>query len=328
MRSARAMGAATRNPVPAPAPAVAQPRTARSRRSPRHRPRARRAFEAFSRPAPHVDLHHRSIIELHPCVARIPDASRLVRRNRPPFRPVSTARHTGAMDPTDVERLRSVMRASRGALLGRDPTATRAAWIKASADYYLAIHPDDSPSRPTGNERDIPSVAEIRDRAAVADRARIALPLILGGDPDDQDRWSAQVGWIETTLAAVFTEDFLAALTALRAHDPSGLEYCLRFLEADPWCWRANRTKAKLIYPITQLELDGALRDRLTQVVLRVVDDPRRRRKIQRYGRLAWAVGTAELRVQLEDRSAAVEHQVRFNARCVLEAWERLPPGK
>jgi len=233
------------------------------------------------------------------------------------------------VDPAEVERLRSVMRASREAFFGGDPIATRAAWIKASADYYLALHPDDRPWRPTGNERAIPSVVEIRDRAAVADRARRALNLMPRQDPDDQDRWSAQVGWIEETLAAVFTEDFLAALTALRAHDPSGLEYCLRFLEADPWCWRANRTKAKLIYPIAQLELDGASRDRLTQVVLRVVDDPRRRRKIQRYGRLAWAAGTVELRVRLEERSvAAVDHQVRFNARCVLETWERLLPGQ
>src|SRR5476651_1642341 len=103
------------------------------------------------------------------------------------------------MDPADVERLRSVMRASREAFLGRDPTAPRAAWIKASADYYLALHPDDSPRRPTGNERDIPSGVEIRDRAAVADRARRALNLLPREDPDDQDRWSAQVGWIEET---------------------------------------------------------------------------------------------------------------------------------
>jgi hypothetical protein len=225
--------------------------------------------------------------------------------------------------PADVEGLRSAMRAAEAAL-HRDPKATRAAWIKASADYYLALHPDEAERWRTGVDEGIPTVEEIRARAAVADRAGKAVRRLgrlarIDPDPERHDAWSAQVGWGEETWRAVFTEGFFAAAAALKAGDSNGLEYCVRFLEADPWCQRSGYWKARLIPKITQLDLDESVRQRLARVVLAVVEDPRRRREISEYGKLARAVETAELRSQLELRVAADHPQVRFNARQILE---------
>ena len=206
----------------------------------------------------------------------------------------------------------------------RGQNATRAAWIKASADYYLALHPDEAAWRRTGVDEGIPSVEEIRDRAAVADRAgkavrRLGEEARIDPDPERHDAWSAQVGWGEETWRAVFTEGFFAAAAALKAGDSNGLEYGVRFLEADPWCHRSGYWKARLIPKITQLDLDESVRQRLARVVLAVIDDPRRRREIAEYGKLARAVETAELRGLLERRVSADDPQVCFNARQVLE---------
>jgi hypothetical protein len=179
--------------------------------------------------------------------------------------------------------------------------------VKASVDYYLAQHPEMATWRWTGAEEGVPSVEQLRDRAAVADQANKAIP--LGGridpDPERHDAWSAQLGWAEDTLRAVFTDGFFAAVAALKVGDPNGLEYGVRFLEADPWCYGSGYWKARLIPKIVQLELDESMRQRLARVVLAVVDDPRRRREIRKYGTLARAVATAELRAQLEQRSIA-----------------------
>jgi hypothetical protein len=207
-----------------------------------------------------------------------------------------------------------------------DPGATREAWLKASVDYYLALHPDDVRWRPEGLDAEIPSVDEIRARAAVADRAHQAIPRTgrIDPDPEVRDTWSAQVGWAQETQRAVFTEALWAAQAALQAGDRSGLEYGVRFLEADPWCFRSGYVKPTLIYPITRLELDESVRERLRRVVLAVVDDRRRRREISRYGRLAWGVGNAELRAELERRTADDDPHVRYNASKVLGTWDRI----
>ena len=197
---------------------------------------------------------------------------------------------------------------------------TREAWIRASADYYVALHPDEAKWRLTGVAERIPPVDEIRDRAAIADRANKAIPRAgrIDPDPERHDEWSARLGWFDETWQTVFTDGFFAAAAALKAGDRSGLEHGIRFLEADPWCFRSGYWKARLIPKIVQLELDESMRQRLRLVVLAVVDDPRRRREIGRYGTLARAVATADLRAQLEQRAIAADPQVRFNAHQVL----------
>jgi hypothetical protein len=42
---------------------------------------------------------------------------------------------------------------------------------------------------------------------------------------------------------AVFTPAFDVALAAVRAGDRSSLEYGVRFLEADPWCYGSGYAK-------------------------------------------------------------------------------------
>ena len=213
------------------------------------------------------------------------------------------------------------MREARDAL-DRDPNnpAKRVAWSEASADYYLGLHPEDAGWRRTDPADGIPSVEEIRTRSEVADRAHRAIPHLgrIDPRPGHHDAWSAQLGWAHETWREVFTDRFSAAESAVKAGDESGLEYCIRFLEADPWCFGSGYAKARLIPAIRKFDLDGPTRERLRRVVLAVVDDTRRRREIPRYGQLARAVDSPDLRVQLEHRTAAIDPQVRYNANTVL----------
>jgi hypothetical protein len=219
------------------------------------------------------------------------------------------------------------MRSAEAAFYRSPGWETRAAWDNAAADYYVALHPDESKWRKSGSEQGIPSIDEIRQRAAVADRANKGIPKNgrLDPDPDRHDEWSAQLGWFHETQRAVFTDDFLAAYAALRESDPSGLGYCIRFLEADPWCFRSGYMKSQLIGAISRFDLDEAMRSRLAVVVLAVVDDPRPRREIRRYGTLAHAAMSPDLRTGLEQRAMAADPQVRFNARQVLDRLARMP---
>ena len=207
--------------------------------------------------------------------------------------------------------------------LDRDPgnPARRAAWTKASVDYYLALHPADAKWRRIDPVDEIPSVEAIRERSEVADRANKAIPSWgrIDPRPGRRETWSAQLAWAEETWSEVFTDRFRAAEGALKAGDRAGLEYCVRFLEADPWCLGSGYTKGRLIPAIVQFELHEAMRERIRRVILAVVDDTRRRREIRRYGQLARAVDSADLRTQLEHRTADAQPQVRYNANNVLE---------
>jgi hypothetical protein len=218
---------------------------------------------------------------------------------------------------------------SAEAALDRDPSgATREAWHKASVDYYIALHPDDTKWRLAGVAEGIPSIHELRRRAAVADRAHKAISKTgrLDPDRDRHDEWSANVAWFYETQSAVFTDRFLAAFGALKARDRSGLEYGLWVLEADPWCFRSGYIKQDLIRFIARIDLDDLMRQRVADIVLAVLDDRRPRRGIRRYRTLAWAADSAELREQLEQRASASDPQVRFNARQVLDRLVHMPP--
>jgi hypothetical protein len=219
----------------------------------------------------------------------------------------------------DKEALRTAMRGAEAALYGG--TGTRATWTKASVDYYVAIHPDEARWRPTGPSGGIPSVEQIRERALVAERANKALrgTSRIDPDPERHDEWSARLGWFDENLSAVYTDEFVAAVAAVKAGDQSALEYVVRFLEADPWCFRSGYMKASLIPAIARLDLNEQMRRRLASVVLTVVDDRRRRREIRRYGALARAVVNPDFRRRLEERAASEDPQVQFNARQVLE---------
>jgi hypothetical protein len=223
------------------------------------------------------------------------------------------------MSRPDIEELRRGMRAAEAAL--QEGAGTRDAWTKASVDYYLALHPDEMKWRRTGAEDGIPSVEQIRDRSVVADRAGKAVPRRgrIESDPESHDDWSARLGWFEETWSAVFTDAFRAAVAALKAGNSGGLEYGIRFLEADPWCFRSGYFKARLIPAIARFDLDASMRRRLARVVLAVVDDPRRRREIRVYGTLARVAATPDLRGQLQERATAADPQIQFNARQILE---------
>jgi hypothetical protein len=229
-------------------------------------------------------------------------------------------------DSAELDRLRQAMRAGEAAANAERTLSTRRAWLETAADFYLVLHPEGLRWRSPQRASEIPSVEEIQARAIVADRANRGIPRLgrIDPDPDGHDLWAAQLGWFEEAQRYVFTDAFWAARAALQAGDRSGLEYGVRFLEADPWCFRSGYVKATLIYPIVRLELDDDIRKRLRRVVLAVVEDQRRRKEIRRYGRLAWGVGDETVRTELQGHVTAADPQIRYNARTVLAGWERI----
>jgi NAD(P)H-hydrate repair Nnr-like enzyme with NAD(P)H-hydrate dehydratase domain len=94
----------------------------------------------------------------------------------------------------------------------------------------------------------------------------------------------------------------------------------LRFLEADPWCFRSGYVKADLVRAAIRLDLTEAEKDRLRRVVLLVVDDPVLRRELRPYARLAVAVAGPGLVEGLEARSSVESPVIRSNARWILDA--------
>jgi 2-iminobutanoate/2-iminopropanoate deaminase len=108
----------------------------------------------------------------------------------------------------------------------------------------------------------------------------------------------------------------------VEAGDNAGLEYCLRFLEADPWCFGSGYQKEKLIPAIVRLDLDEPTRQRLAGIVLHVLDDTRPRRETRRYGRLAAAAASRDLRAEISTRLASEHHQIRYNAREIVRMFD------
>jgi hypothetical protein len=74
----------------------------------------------------------------------------------------------------DVDKLRKAMRAAEAALAGG--AGTRAAWTKASVDYYTALHPAEAKWQRTGADDEIPSVEQILDRSVVCAVAGKGVP--------------------------------------------------------------------------------------------------------------------------------------------------------
>lgn len=63
----------------------------------------------------------------------------------------------------------------------------------------------------------------------------------------------------------------------LRDRDPDAVEGALVYLEADPWCHRSGYLKDRALVLLARHDLDADHRRRLVPVVLRVVDEQRRR---------------------------------------------------
>jgi len=67
---------------------------------------------------------------------------------------------------------------------------------------------------------------------------------------------SAAAGWFHEMFWAMYPPAFWRSLDAVKSGDRAGLEPILRFLEADPWCFRSGYVKADLIRAVIRLDFD------------------------------------------------------------------------
>jgi hypothetical protein len=196
------------------------------------------------------------------------------------------------------------------------------AWQRAAVAYHLVLTPEDEVWRADPSQPALRSIAEIRERAEKleeASRAVHAFPL-RDTDADQYVQQSAAAGWFHEMFRAMYPPAFWRSLHAVKSGDRTDLEPIMRFLEADPWCFRSGYVKADLIRAVIRLDLTEAEKDRLRRVVLLVVDDPVLRRELRPYARLAVAVAGPGLVEGLEARSSVESPVIRSNARWILDA--------
>ena len=164
----------------------------------------------------------------------------------------------------------------------------------------------------------IPTIEEIDQLAELVRHAMDDVPRVWRIASRGQSRvaYAAQVAWFHETLNALY-RPFWIAYQSLRRGDRSVIEPLVRFLEADPFCFRSGYLKERFIDAITQIDLGHEQRARLTTALLDVLDKPARR-EFRHYVRLARYLDSPELRETLEGVQAAGGSGSR-HARWILE---------
>ena len=132
------------------------------------------------------------------------------------------------------------------------------------------------------------------------------------------------------SISSAYPRTFSHSQNRLRAHDPSGLEDAVSFLEADPFFDCTGYRKEYLIRLLRDINISESYAERLRAVVLSLVDR-RDGREFRAFCRLARKVDGAELREQLTQRVDEGDFDVRRRARWVLDALaqkDRMEQGK
>jgi hypothetical protein len=198
-----------------------------------------------------------------------------------------------------------------------------AAWQRTETARHLAVVPADEVWRADPNAPALRTIDEIRARADKLEEARLAIPepIPIDEDPDGSlnRAHSMAAAWFHEMRAAMYSPAFGRAIDSLKAGDRSGLEPVLRFLEADPWCFRSGYVKADVIPSLTRVALDESEKARLRAVVMNFVDCAKPRRELHSYVNLARAIANSELRAALIGRLESADPVVQYNARTVVD---------
>jgi hypothetical protein len=204
------------------------------------------------------------------------------------------------------------------------------AWQRAATAYHLALVPEDELWRADPEQPALRSREEIRDRAAKLEEANRAIHETVAHRDTREGylAWTTAAGWAHEMAAAMYPPLFWRALEAVRASDRSGLEPIIRFLEADPWCFRSGYVKENLIPPLIRMDLEEGDKARLRAVVLNFVDCPKPRRELRSYIHLARAVANAELEEALMARLLKANPVARFNAQAILDGLAGNQPAR
>jgi hypothetical protein len=163
------------------------------------------------------------------------------------------------------------------------------------------------------------SRAEITRRAAALEQADRAVHEAFS--PARDERWREAAARFHVAVAGLYSEDFLAEVRRLQAGDAGAVETALNFLEADPWCFRSGYVKENLMRFLVRARLTPSERQRVEQVLLRVVDAGDRR-EFGRACQLARRHVTDTLRAELKTRLTADDPGVLRRALAMLTSLD------
>lgn len=121
---------------------------------------------------------------------------------------------------------------------------------------------------------------------------------------------------------ALHTPEFEQALELLQLGDPSGAEYAVAYLEADPWYFRSGYLKGRIARWLRQVGLSDDHRDRLRGVILAAIQKGSRYEQVE-YRKLGRRLDTPAFREELrrltQHKDAGVAHRaVRALQACDL----------
>lgn len=235
-------------------------------------------------------------------------------------RPVASG-HNCRMTSRETSRLRQAMLDTEAASGSSQGHGEWEAWQRAATAYHLALHPEDGPYCANRDAPPFEDRAEILDHAAKMEQASLR---VRATAPHRQDlsgfaEWSEAAGWWHETLAAIYPRSFMQAIEAVRAGDRSGFEPVVRFLEADPWCFRSGYVKEGIISALAHLELSEPEKERLRPVVITFVDYPKPRRELRAYVNLSRRISNPQLLAALNERLSGENPVARFNARAIID---------
>jgi hypothetical protein len=108
-----------------------------------------------------------------------------------------------------------------------------------------------------------------------------------------------------------------AALSGQIEHDPETQHFVLTFLEHDPVYFRSGYLKEALLRHLKRAKLSKAARARVDEILLDAVRR-RGRREFRRYCRLAAALGSEALQVEVDALSNATDRAVASRAVMML----------
>jgi hypothetical protein len=145
--------------------------------------------------------------------------------------------------------------------------------------------------------------------------------------PRVRDRWNetdpATLAWRAACVrfhasCDAFYAPLWELIDKLRGGDASAAEPAIRFLEADPMCFRSGYLKAKIAHYICRSPLDGGQRERLMAVVVSMVDR-RNTAEFGEYCKLAAKLDDPNLRAALTQRLYGPDPAIARRARWMLD---------
>lgn len=124
--------------------------------------------------------------------------------------------------------------------------------------------------------------------------------------------------------ARLYSPGFLDEVQRLKRREPTGIEYVLAFLEADPWHFRSGYLKSDLVRYLRRVDLTDDDRERLRAVIIAAWQKGPRT-EYREYLRLARYLDSPEFRADLETLAASPDASKAERAKQALVSMRRRP---